>query len=98
MKDILGRLFVNITDEMQTCLDYFNQNWFRQAFPCLFPYGTGDRTLPRRGKDPSILAWIRHLTRLSIPGEPVNRFASDYKFVHCVTDMYIRCVWVLSKN
>lgn len=60
------------------------------AFPHLFPTGAGDLTKYRLGKKPSLLDYIRHLTRLDIEGEAVNRFAKEPRFVLYCTNMYLR--------
>ena len=63
-----------------------------KAFPHLFPTGAGDLTKYRLGKTPSLLDYIRHLTRLDIEGEEVNRFAKETRFVLYCTNMYLRYV------
>ena len=59
--------------------------YFSKAFPNLFPYGRGDLTKPRIGKNPEFLQYIRHLTRL-----PGTQFAEDPRFLLHVTSMYRR--------
>ena len=59
--------------------------YFSMAFPNLFPYGAGDITKPRIGKNPEFLAYLRHLTRLED-----NRFAADPRFLLHTISMYRR--------
>ena len=59
--------------------------YFSMAFPNLFPYGAGDITKPRIGKNPEFLAYLRHLTRLED-----NRFAVDPRFLLHTISMYRR--------
>ena len=66
--------------------------FFSKAFPHLFPTGAGDLTKYRLGKTPSLLDYIRHLTRLDIEGEEVNRFAKEPRFILYCTNMYLRYV------
>ena len=63
----------------------FEPGFFSKSFPHLFPYGAGDFTNPRLGKNPSLLDYIQHLIRL-----PDNRFAADPRFVLCATNMFRR--------
>ena len=59
--------------------------YFSKSFPHLFPYGQGDFTKPRIGKNPGFLDYIQHLTRL-----PGTHFAEDPRFLLHVISMYRR--------
>ena len=59
--------------------------YFSKSFPHLFPYGTGDLTKPRLGKNPAFLDYIQYLTRL-----PGTQFAEDPRFLLHVINMYRR--------
>ena len=68
---------------------------FSKAFPHLFPRGVADWSDTRKGKKPSLLAYISHLTRLDY-GEDQNPFAKDPRFVHHAFNMYMRYVTIKS--
>ena len=59
--------------------------YFSRCFPNLFPFGTGDITKPRIGKNPQFLPYIKHLTRL-----PNTGFNNDPRFILHALSMYRR--------
>ena len=58
--------------------------FFSKAFPDLFPYGIGDITKPRLGKNPTMLSYIRHLIRLN------RRFVTHHCFIFVCTNIIRR--------
>ena len=65
--------------------------FYTKAFPHLLPYAKADLSIPRLFKNPtSLLDYLRHLTRLAIPGEQQNRFSEDMRFVHLLLDIHLR--------
>ena len=63
----------------------FQEGYFSMAHPNLFCYGLADITMPRQGKKPEFLAWLRHLLHYKD-----GRFASDFRFVLNAVNMYRR--------
>ena len=82
-------------DTVPECIDWPRRNdqpvsewepgFFSRSFPNLFPFGTGDLTKARIGKNPQFLAYIRHLTRL-----PDCGFAADPRFILHVISIFRR--------
>ena len=63
----------------------FTEGYYSMAHPNLFCHGKADITVPRIGKKPEFLAYIRHLLRC-----PDRRFAKDPRFVLNAVNMYRR--------
>ena len=63
----------------------FTEGYYAMAHPNLFCHGKADITVPRIGKKPEFLAYLRHLLRC-----PDGRFAKDPRFVLNAVNMYRR--------
>ena len=89
------RLQLGVTEEHPPVMDWptrkvqpaseWEPGYFSKSFPNLFPFGTGDITKARVGKNPEFLQYIRHLTRLKN-----NSFAADPRFILHAISMYRR--------
>ena len=77
------------------------EGYFTKSFPYLFPTAAAEFNVPRPGKAPSrpgkasssLLAWAAHLTRLNFDETEesgANRFATDWRFIHLVTNIHLR--------
>ena len=62
----------------------FSHGFFSKAFPTLFPYGKGDITKPRLGKNPTMSSYILHLLRL------YRRFVTHHCFIFVCTNILRR--------
>ena len=89
------RLQLGVTEEHPPVMDWptrkvqpaseWEPGYFSKSFPNLFPFGTGDITKARVGKNPEFLQYIRHLTRLKN-----SSFAADPRFILHAISMYRR--------
>ena len=66
---------VQMGDRQSKPANEWCEGFFTMAFPHLFPTGEGDLNSPREGKNPQLLDYIRHLTRLDLGVS--NCFATD---------------------
>ena len=62
----------------------FIHGFFSKAFPDLFPYGKGDITKARLGKNPTMTCYIQHLLRL------YRRFVTHHCFIFVATNILRR--------
>ena len=62
----------------------FIYGFLSKSFPDLFPYGIGDITKPRLGKNPTMASYILHLIRL------YRRFVTHHCFIFVCTNILRR--------
>ena len=63
----------------------FVEGFYTMSHPNLFPYGMGDISIPRPGKKPEFMAWLRHLLYYKD-----GRFAKDFRFILNAVNIFRR--------
>ena len=64
----------------------FTPGFYSMANPELFPTGKGDITLPRKGKTPSFIDWLKHLIQFE-----GRRFANHHTFILSSVNILYLC-------